>query len=103
MSEAMKDWALLAVCPECQVGSVFAVKNKRDGTLCAYCEECDTLWRVPEDIARRNYIDERQFEWGGYATVQEAVAFGWAEYAYRFENGKWVKYTDNTKFLGEKS
>lgn len=98
----MEDWILIAYpCPECEVGSIFAVRNKKDNTIFVYCEECDTLWKKPKDIERREYFENshKDFEWGGYATLEEVIDFGWAEYAYIFENGKWVKYTDRSKSL----
>ena len=96
----MEKWILIAYpCPECELGSVFAVRNKKDGKLCAYCEECDTLWKKPQDIERREYFEpsDENFEWGGYAAEEEVVNFGWSDYIYAFKNGKRVKYTDNSK------
>ena len=79
----MKKWVrIVSLCPECEVGTIFAVRNKKDNTLCAYCEECDTLWKIPADIEKRKYFEnlENVFEWGGYATLEEVKAFGWEEY-----------------------
>ena len=79
----MEKWILISYpCPECEVGSIFAVKNKRNNTLCAYCEECDTLWKIPEDIGRQIYLEnwQEEFEWGGYANLDEVKAFGWGKY-----------------------
>lgn len=66
-------------CPECKIGSVFAVKDKNSNKIYAYCEECDTLWKTPEDISERRYLAE-EFEWGGYASLKEVKKFGWGKY-----------------------
>ena len=100
----MEKWILIAYpCPECEVGSVFAVRNKKDGKLCAYCEECDTLWKKPQDVERREYFEpsDEDFEWGGYAAEEEVVNFGWSDYIYAFKNGKRVIRITQKVFDGE--
>lgn len=71
-------------CPHCgEYGGIYAAKNKKDGKLWAYCDECDTLWRNIEDVDNDLYIDENWqevFEWDGYATIEEIEAFGWGKY-----------------------
>lgn len=79
----MEDWVLISdPCPECEFGSIYAVRNKKNNKLCAYCEECDTLWKNPDDVKRGYFFEDsdREFVWGGYATLEEVIAFGWKKY-----------------------
>lgn len=70
-------------CPNCgEYGGMYAVRNKKKGVLWIYCDECDVLWRTLED-ANKNIVVENnkeEFEWGGYATEEEVIAFGWKKY-----------------------
>lgn len=80
----MKKCILIAhPCPRCGTeGGVYAVKNKKDGALWAYCDECDTLWETIDNIQNEVYFNNRsaEFEWGGYATLEEVKEFGWGKY-----------------------
>jgi len=105
------DWVLVAwPCPYCgKEGDIYAVRNKKTNKLCAYCDECDTLWETPEDVyhgkpketyfiiksqdVTKTAFKDFDFEWGGYATLEEVKKFGWGKYVQKtadtIENGNW--------------
>ena len=87
------DWVLVGgFCPiDKEYGSIYAVKNKLDNNLYAYCDECGLLWKNSEDILEGDPVagfEERDylsvFEWGGYATMEEVNDFGWEKYIAKF-------------------
>jgi len=80
ISEMAKSAQIGYPCPDCgEYGGVFPVRNMKTGLLCGYCDECDTLWKTPEDKFKEK-LKLADFEWGGYATVEEVEAFGWSKY-----------------------
>lgn len=83
MEEQSKMVCIGYPCPDCgEYGGIYAVKNKKDGKLWAYCDECDTLWKSPEDALNHKRVInwKKEFEWGGYAALEEVEDFGWKKY-----------------------
>lgn len=76
-------WILIRYpCPNCgEYGGAYAVRNKKDGNLLLYCDECDCLWKTPAGVDCNDVLKdcEELFEWGGYASRAEVEAFSWGE------------------------
>ncbi|NUP11265.1 MAG: hypothetical protein HOW73_34905 [Polyangiaceae bacterium] len=71
-------------CPKCNQGRLILMKNLSSNTFHVHCEECETGYRTPEDVAKnRGFLTlEEEFE-AEPVKEPDTVIASWAGQTFR--------------------